>query len=601
MTASILILQLILASPGAAYSAPVYRSIATIPGSAPTGVDVDSTISATSGGGQSAVIGQIFPARLSATVTDNQTPPQPVAGAVVNFAVTSGWATFPRGAQAKSITGSNGVAIAPKLTAGPTAGGVVVSVAVAGSATTVILAENVTSPIATTIVATSGNDQPTDVAEVWPTGLSATVTDNRAPAQPVVGALVTFTVISGLATFTGGTSTTVSLTAPDGVATAPTLTAGPTPGPVVVSATTPGVAGIALFAESVASTSRQTIEATGNGLTLGWTPIVTTSGISSVDEENKWALAVVNDGVITWGTNTDGQLGNGNTIQSSLSAVNVGGLSNVIAVDGGNDFGLALTTAGTVYSWGSNVSGDLGLPSAPSKILTPEQIPGLSNVVQVSAGNNHALALLSNGTVMSWGNNLLGELGIGNTVKHNKPVLVPGLTDVVAVSAGRSFSTALRANGTVMTWGANAFGQLGDGSTATSLVPVAVAGLPTIVQISAGGSYFSNSHVLALDSNGDVWAWGDSQQGQLGVPSAPGITTTPVQVAGLPSISSVSAGGSSSAAVDSSGDLWVWGCGTTGQLGTGNTSNVLSPQLSMSADVTEAWAGAAGTVAVVAS
>jgi alpha-tubulin suppressor-like RCC1 family protein len=148
-------------------------------------------------------------------------------------------------------------------------------------------------------------------------------------------------------------------------------------------------------------------------------------------------MAVIDGHILAVGRNQMGQLGNDSFADSLTSGVAVMGLKDVVAVDGGRDFGLAVLQHGTVYAWGSNQQGDLGNGPGPSS-PPPRQIPGLQDVVQVSAGNNHSLALLSNGTVMAWGDNLYGDIGVGKTGGHETPVPVPGLRNVVAVSAGWS-------------------------------------------------------------------------------------------------------------------------------------------------------------------
>jgi len=363
--------------------------------------------------------------------------------------------------------------------------------------------------------------------------------------------------------------------------------------------------GIALAAVSVefvtmapsSGAASPTIYQTGNKLTSTFIPVASPSGVTALDEENGFGMALVGGQVLAWGTNNFGELGNGTTTPSYYSPVQVVGLSNVVDIDGGNQFGLAVESNGTVMAWGSNAGGDLGNGSGPARSV-PGQIQGLTNVVQVSGGNNHSLALRSDGTVMAWGDNLDGDLGIGSTVRQNRPVPVPGLTHVVAVSVGCNWSTALLSNGTVEAWGLNANGQLGNGTFANSWVPTPVIGLPPISQVSAGGNFASDGHALALDTAGNVWAWGDNAQGQLGVPTAGRTSAVPVKVPGLTGIRSVSAGGAHSLATDVLGRMWIWGSGAQGQLGTGSTKKARTPVLAGLANVSEAWAGAKGTIAL---
>ncbi|HEY3408347.1 MAG TPA: hypothetical protein VGK53_09265 [Propionicimonas sp.] len=161
-----------------------------------------------------------------------------------------------------------------------------------------------------------------------------------------------------------------------------------------------------------------------------------------------------------------------------------------------------------VVAWGDNSSHQLRVPS------------GLSEVVQVSAGAFHNLALLPDGKVVAWGENGVGQA--------NVPA---GLADVVAVSAGGTHSLALKADGRVVAWGSNKYGQ--------SSVP---AGLSNVVAISAGGF-----HSLALKSDGTVVAWGDNDDWQSTVPG------------GLVQVVAISAGYAQSMALRSDGTVEVWG------------------------------------------
>jgi alpha-tubulin suppressor-like RCC1 family protein len=222
-------------------------------------------------------------------------------------------------------------------------------------------------------------------------------------------------------------------------------------------------------------------------------------------------------------------------------------------------------------AWGSGVGGQLGDGTGESKDV-PSAVSGLSGVVALSTGSpigcgfacgGHTLALLSNGTVMAWGNNNFGQLGNGTTLSTNVPVAVSGLSNVVAVAAGGEFSLALLKNGTVESWGYNNRGQLGNGTEAASDVPVSVTNLKNVTSIAAG-----LGHSLAVLSNGTVEAWGWDSFGQLGTPAPEecGFTACskfPLAISGLSEVAAVSAGGTSSTAVLKAGTVSVWGNGTS--------------------------------------
>ena len=212
---------------------------------------------------------------------------------------------------------------------------------------------------------------------------------------------------------------------------------------------------------------------------------------------------------------------------------------------------------------------------------------------QVSAGDDHSLALGSDGNIYAWGANKYGQLGDGTKTDRLTPVQIPkptGVNRFIQVSAGKAFSVALDGQGHIWAWGLNSSGQLGsnavatNGSAAYSSNPIRVqapSGMTatnfTLTGISAG-----ITHVLAVDGQGRAWGWGSNEFGKLGVPSSTvattGITTRPVQVATPQGettgfhYAQVSAGGSHSLATDAQGRTWGWGSNQNGDLG--NTSDV---------------------------
>ncbi len=293
-------------------------------------------------------------------------------------------------------------------------------------------------------------------------------------------------------------------------------------------------------------------------------------------------------GVMGWGSNAWGQLGNGTTKGSDVP-VATSGLSEVKAVAAGWQHSLALLRNGTVMAWGNNTTGELGNgTTTPS--LVPVVVPGLSGVTAISAGSNYSMALLSNGKVMAWGANNFGQLGMGNTANSEKPVAVPGLSEVTAIAAGMRISMALLRNGKVMVWGYNGpatqGGELGIG---TPIGPEACGGVfcskrpMPVVKLSevtavAGG----HSHNLALLKNGTVMAWGGNSYGQLGVgreklPSGKDRSYVPVQAKGLTEATAISAGSKYSLALLRNGTMMTWGKNVYGELGLGDKVRRLVP------------------------
>ena len=164
------------------------------------------------------------------------------------------------------------------------------------------------------------------------------------------------------------------------------------------------------------------------------------------------SLVLKSDGTVwAWGDNTNGALGVGNTADQGTvltccdTPVQVHGLTTVTAVAAGDFDSLALTSAGTVWAWGDNTSGQLGDGTMTARD-TPVQVGGLTRVTAIAAGSTQSLALKSDGTVSAWGNNTEGELGDGTTTERDTPLPVAGLTSVIAIAAGLEYSLALRKN-----------------------------------------------------------------------------------------------------------------------------------------------------------
>ena len=278
------------------------------------------------------------------------------------------------------------------------------------------------------------------------------------------------------------------------------------------------------------------------------------------------SLALLSDGTVkAWGSNSNGQLGNGATTQST-TPVTVSGLSNVISVAGNYYHSVALLADGTVRAWGYNAFGQLG-NGTTTQSTTPVTVSGLSNVSNIETGLYDSLALLSDGTVKAWGYNAYGQLGDGTTIQRTLPVSVVGLTNAVGVGGGYQSSMALLSDGTVKAWGYNGNGQLGNGTTINSLAPVVVSGLSNVTSIA--GNYYHN---MALLSDGTVKTWGYNTYGQLG----DGTTiqrTLPVTVSGLSNVTSIDAGIFHSVALLADGTVRTWGYNSNGQLGNGLTTN----------------------------
>ena len=261
------------------------------------------------------------------------------------------------------------------------------------------------------------------------------------------------------------------------------------------------------------------------------------------------ATAVKTDGTLwAWGTNVSGQLGLGNTTAYS-SPKQVGALTTWSTISAGRNFSVAVKTDGTMWSWGANTYGCLGLSPLTGGYSSPVQIGAITIWSTVSAGrgaNNQSsscVATRTNGTLWTWGSNDRGQLGIGNTTNQSAPIQVGALTTWSKARSGGNFSASVKTDGTLWMWGYNAQGQLGIGNLTSYSSPKQVGALTTWSTISPSGNVFS----LATKTNGTLWSWGYGGFGCLGLGNTYNYSS-PKQVGALTTWNVASAGGSTGTA-----------------------------------------------------
>ena len=277
-----------------------------------------------------------------------------------------------------------------------------------------------------------------------------------------------------------------------------------------------------------------------------------------------------------WGYNGQGQLGVGNSIDTTLPIIVYfpGGLISCKAISGGFEFCLAIGGNGNLYAWGQNSHGQLGTGDTteryfPVKIDFPA---GVTKWIAVAAGMYHSLAIGDNGNLYTCGINSDGELGFGDTASRNALTLVPfpdGVTGWKSVAAGAYHSLAIGNDNNIYSWGQNGWAQLGIGSVDEQFAPAQVP-LPKGVTgwkiVAAGGH-----HSLAIGNNGNLYTWGDNDNVQLGLGDrtygwTPNLVSLPNGVTGW---KTVAAGQSHSLAISNDGGLYAWGFNAWGQLGLG--------------------------------
>ncbi len=265
--------------------------------------------------------------------------------------------------------------------------------------------------------------------------------------------------------------------------------------------------------------------------------------------------------VVCWGNNLYGQLGNGFAGPSTHSSVpvEVMGLTDAVEIEAGGHASCARRRSGSVVCWGTNGAGQLGDGSTIGR-LVPTPVSGLSDAMDLAMGDGLTCARRASGGVVCWGVNT----GDGTSTRRTTPVPVLGLTDAIELTAGSTFACARRAAGSVVCWGDNARGQLGDGSTTTRLSPVVVTGLSDAVELSAG-----DYHVCARRTSGAIQCWGNNGSGQLGDGTAMMRSAPVTVVGGLSDADLLGAGGSHTCAHRVAGPYVCWGSNNSGQLGNG--------------------------------
>ena len=251
-----------------------------------------------------------------------------------------------------------------------------------------------------------------------------------------------------------------------------------------------------------------------------------------------------------------------NIAMASRPAPGGGASPRMLAVAAGAAHSLALRSDGTVWAWGSNFHGQLGQgPDLSISPPNPVQVRRLTGIKAIAAGGNHCLACGSEGGLFEWGIDVRFDPLAEGSPSH-EPRGFQGIPErslapkkVIALAAGAAHDLALIDDGSVWAWGNNVYGQLGDKTTMSRFYFERVAGLPKVTAIAAGGA-----HSLAVDADGNVWAWGNRKYGQLGLEhSRENYNSEPIRVPGPTGIKAVAAGASYSLALKSDGTVWELG------------------------------------------
>ena len=304
----------------------------------------------------------------------------------------------------------------------------------------------------------------------------------------------------------------------------------------------------------------------------GMATLGTTQAIGTILNDDPVAL-------YTWGDNGQGEFGNGTIINSPTPlVVNLPANAFPTIIAAGSEYTLASGSDGKLYAWGSDFYGQLGDgTTTDSHIPVVVSLPSGVSPTTIAAGYGHSLAIGSDGKLYAWGYNADGELGNATATNSAIPVAVslPAGISPTAIAAGTTHSLAIGSDGKLYVWGDNTFGQLGNGSSNNSYVPLAVNlpdnAFPTVIAAGYG-------HSLAAGSDGKLYAWGWNDYGQLG-DGTNNYSLTPVLVSlpGGVTPTAIAAGYGHSLALDSDGNLYAWGHNASGELGDGSNTDSPTP------------------------
>lgn len=306
-----------------------------------------------------------------------------------------------------------------------------------------------------------------------------------------------------------------------------------------------------------------------NSNVLGFTKVNLNEKIVAVSAGiNHTLILTDNRDVWTSGYNKKGQLGIGNKLDyNSFQKVNE--LENIISITSGEDYSIAVKNDGSVWVFGNNSVKQLGVNNRTSQILPVKSVE--QSIKKAVASSSHTVLLSYSGEVFVSGLNYNDMLLDSNEYLIGSFTTVKQLQNIVDISSGANHTLALDINGKVYAWGHNNKGVFGNNSTINSSLPIDI-GLSNIAKIASG-----HSHNLAIDSAGKVYSWGYNHFAQLGNGTYNN-SIFPVEVIGLNAVENVFAGQYNSFALDSSNNLYAWGLNEKSQLGDSTTNNLSIPK-----------------------
>lgn len=237
-------------------------------------------------------------------------------------------------------------------------------------------------------------------------------------------------------------------------------------------------------------------------------------------------LAIKNDGTLwTWGSDSNGQIGDGGTLSDKEFSIQVGTDKDWSKITAGSKCSFGIRTNGTLWSWGQNTQGQLGLNFTSSSVRAPTQVGTDTNWDSISSGLSHSLALKSDGTLWFSGANFAGQGGTGTSNSSSTFIQVGLETNWSKMSACYSHSLAIKKDGTLWSWGFNGLqGLLGDGTTTLRTSPIQIGSQTNWNEV------IGKNTSMGLNLNNEFWVWGSNSFGTFGNGTTTN-STIPINVA----------------------------------------------------------------------
>ena len=317
-----------------------------------------------------------------------------------------------------------------------------------------------------------------------------------------------------------------------------------------------------------------------NDITTKSTPVTTFFGTSTWKQVacrgSGRSAAIKIDGTLwNWGAGAAGALGHNSEVSSITPITTFAGGSNWKQVVTGDEFTAAVKLDGTLWVWGQNLTGSLGINDATTinKLTPVTTFLGGNNWDQVAAANSFVAAIKTDGTLWTWGSNAYGQLGINDTTDRLTPVTTfLGGTNWRQVTTRDRTISATKTDGTLWLWGRGLYGRLGTNDTTDRLTPVTTfLGGTNWTQVESGYT------TVAIKNDGTLWTWGRNNNAQLGVNDGVDRSTPVTTFTGGTNWKNVFRGGSSVGGIKTDGTLWVWGQNNNAQLGTNDTITKSTP------------------------